>query len=532
MARCKAAPFPVCPLALFVAYYSPAELGCFRALGWPIPENVLDLYVEFRCQTNGRELVSGRGLLGALVYHGLDALASQEKQELRELILGRGPWSEKERIAILNYCESDVLALAKLLPEMAGNIKLDYALLRGSYAGAASAMEFLGVPIDTQTFGVLKNDWSNIQQKLVNDVDADYGVYEGSAFKSAKFQNYLSSQGIPWPRIESGRLDFRDETFKSMAQAYPQLEPLRQLRSTLSKFRPSELQVGDDGRNRCMLSIFSSKTGRNQPSTNRFIFGLAAWQRGLIKPAKGFAIAYIDWGQQEFGIAAALSGDPQMMEAYRSGDPYLAFAIQAGAAPPEATKQSHKLVREQFKACVLAVQYGMGPESLAQRIKQPIARAHQLLDLHRRTYKRFWIWLDGVLNQALLKGNLWTTYGWHIQVGPGANGRSLCNFPMQANGAEMLRIACIQMVAEGIRVCAPVHDAVLIEAPINDIDQQVQKSQVIMKNVSGILLNGFHLETDVKIVRYPDRYMDERGAAMWNRVMRLANLPDRLVEEE
>ena len=55
--------------------------------------------------------------------------------------------------------------------------------------------------------------------------------------------------------------------------------------------------------------------------------------------------------QQEFGIAAALSGDPLMMEAYRSGDPYLAFAKQAGAAPPDATKATHKAVRDQFKAC-------------------------------------------------------------------------------------------------------------------------------------------------------------------------------------
>jgi hypothetical protein len=44
-----------------------------------------------------------------------------------------------------------------------------------------------------------------------------------------------------------------------------------------------------------------------------------------------------------------------MMDAYRSGDPYLAFAKQAGAAPPEATKATHKAVREQFKQCVLAV---------------------------------------------------------------------------------------------------------------------------------------------------------------------------------
>ena len=93
--------------------------------------------------------------------------------------------------------------------------------------------------------------------------------------------------------------------------------------------------------------------------------------RGLIKPAAGHGIAYIDWSQQEFGIAAALSGDPLMMQAYHSGAPYLEFAKQAGAAPPGAAEQNHKAVREQFKACVLAVEYGMGADSLGRRIGRP-----------------------------------------------------------------------------------------------------------------------------------------------------------------
>jgi DNA polymerase I len=38
---------------LFVAYYASAELGCFKALGWPMPVRILDLFVEFRCHLNG-----------------------------------------------------------------------------------------------------------------------------------------------------------------------------------------------------------------------------------------------------------------------------------------------------------------------------------------------------------------------------------------------------------------------------------------------------------------------------------------------
>jgi hypothetical protein len=68
----------------------------------------------------------------------------------------------------------------------------------------------------------------------------------------------------------------------------------------------ADLAVGHDGRNRCLLSAFRSLTGRNQPSNARFIFGPSCWLRGLIRPEPGRAIAYVDWSQQEFGVAAAL----------------------------------------------------------------------------------------------------------------------------------------------------------------------------------------------------------------------------------
>ena len=61
-----APPFPVGSDALFVAYYASAELGCFRALGWAKPANILDLFAEFRNRTNGLTTPAGSGLVGAL----------------------------------------------------------------------------------------------------------------------------------------------------------------------------------------------------------------------------------------------------------------------------------------------------------------------------------------------------------------------------------------------------------------------------------------------------------------------------------
>ena len=514
----KNAPFPTDANSLCVAYFASAEIDCFLSLGWPIPANLLDLYVEFRNLTNGKPPAFGSGLLGAMQYFGLPFLESDQKTAMRDLILARGPWSVTEQENILEYCESDVIALSKLLPKMLPHIHIPRALLRGNYMKAVSAMQNTGVPIDKETLRIFLVYWERIQDHLIADIDQAYGVFDGRTFKRERWEDYLTINSIPWPRLESGALDLSDNAFRQQSKIYPCIAPMRELRASLSELRLNGLKVGDDNRNRCLLSPFRARTGRNQPSNTGFIFGPSVWLRGLIKPDPGYGLAYIDWSQQEFGIAAALSGDEVMKQAYLSGDPYLAFAKQAGAVPQNATKSTHKAEREQFKQCVLAVQYGMGEESLAAKINQPVARARQLLSLHKQTYKPFWRWSDSAVDEALLNGRLWSVFDWQILVDQNINARSLRNFPMQANGAEMLRIACILLVEAGIRVCAPVHDALLIEAPLDQLDETVARAQALMRKASRIVLDGFELGSDAKLITYPDRYMDERGIRMWDAV--------------
>ena len=518
-------PYATGPDTLFVAYYASAELGCHRALGWPTPARVLDLFTEFRARRNGLATVAGSSLLGALTHFGLDNIGATEKEGMRELILTGGPWSAQQQADIIAYCESDVLALERLLVAMLPGIDLPRALLRGRYMAAAAAMEHSGVPIDTEMLALLRANWLHIQDQLIAAIDSQYGVFDGRTFKADRFGGWLAANNIPWPRLESGRLDLDDDAFRQMARAYPAVAPLRELRSSLAELRLSDLAVGRDGRNRTILSAFRSRTGRNQPSNSRYIFGPAVWLRSLIKPPPGWAVAYIDWSQQEFGIAAALSGDAAMQAAYRSGDPYLAFAKQAGAVPADATRKTHEPTRELFKQCVLAVQYGMEAKSLALRIGQPPVVARDLLRAHREAYRTFWRWSDAVVDQAMLHGAIWTVFGWPLYAGEQPNPRSLRNFPMQGNGAELLRIACCLATERGIEVCAPVHDAVLIAAPLERIEADVAAMQAAMAEASAAVLGGFVLGTEAKT--YPDRYRDPRGEVMWKRVSDLVRQRER-----
>ena len=487
-----------------------------------MPKHVLDLFTEFRQLTNGRPTTAGPSLLGALAHFGLDHMGVDEKEEMRELAIHwfEAPRSAQDQINMLDYCQIDVDATERLLRAMLPGLDIPRAIgLRGRYMRAVAAMEHAGVPIDMPALDRLRANWEAIKDALVADMDAKYDVFVDGSFNQDRFEALLIRLDIPWPLLESGALDLKDATFRSMAKAYPAIEPLHELRYSKSKLNLFDLRVGHDGRNRTLLSPFKSRTGRNQPGNSRYVFGPAVWIRGLIKPEPGCGIAYIDWAQQEFGIAAALSQDQVMQKAYLSGDPYLEFAKLAGAVPEHATKTTHGDVRELFKQCVLGVQYGMGERSLAVRAKTSYLTARELLRAHRATFRTFWKWSDAALDYAMTRNHLAAAMGWTIHVGPDSNPRSLRNFPMQAGGAEMLRLACCFATERGVEVCGPIHDALLIHAPLDRLEDDIRTTQAAMAEASRIVLRGFELGTEVKEFRYPRHYMDEkRGKEMWDKV--------------
>jgi DNA polymerase I len=216
--------------------------------------------------------------------------------------------------------------------------------------GTVARLGWAGVPIGIETLSRLRARWTSIQDRLIQEVHSRFGMFDGRTFKAERWAGCLARRGLPWPRLESGELGLDDATFREMARPNPDVALMQELRVSLAQLRLSDLSVGADDRNRCLLSPFRAKTGWSQPSNSRFIFGPSTWLRGLIQPEPDRAVARVDWSRQEFGIAASLSGDTAMADACRSGDPYLAFGKQAGRIPPDGSKKTHAADRELFKA--------------------------------------------------------------------------------------------------------------------------------------------------------------------------------------
>ena len=525
---------------IFVAFYASAEIGCFLQLGWPLPLNVVDLYAEHRVLTNGLLLkrtrqktasqsgktMKGNGrdsLLNALAIRGLGHMDVDTKDAARNLILTQPNPSPAQRCEIVDYCAADVIGTEALLRYMLERNQIDWprALWRGRYTVAAAKMERVGVSIDVPLHRRLSANWPALRHELVASVNQTFEVFdEHDTFKADKFVAYVLRHNLPWPKLPSGALCMDADTFDEMARFHPELRPLYEVRSSLGEMRLTGLSIGPDGFNRCLLSVFQTVTGRNAPSNSGFIFGPARWMRGLIKPPPGYGLAYVDWKSQEIAIAAALSGDDRLLAAYQSGDIYLAFARDAGLVPADATKRSHTEVREMCKTIVLGIGYGMGADSMAVRAGISVAEARSLLNLHRYTYRKFWQWADNTIATALFTGEMVTKFGWRRQIHDNPNVRSIQNWPVQSHGSEMMRAAAIAATEVGLAIAAPIHDAFLLMAPLTSLEADVAALRAIME-ATGTAVISVPVGTDIRIIRPPDRYMDERGAEMWAKVMGL-----------
>jgi hypothetical protein len=286
-----------------------------------------------------------------------------------------------------------------------------------------------------------------------------------------------------------------------------------------------------------VLWPFSSKTSRTQPKAKEWIFSPSVWLRFLIKPEPGKALAYIDYSSMEFLAAAALSdkhvgsNDPSnpMLDLYNGGDPYTSFGQVIGVIPPDATRRTPgiEVIRERLKVLCLGTQYGMQAATLATRMGVSDIEAHEMLLHHRGLFSLYWRWSEDWLHHALDRGTMRTVFGWECATGISEfSERSIRNWPIQSNCADLFRLAYVWGTRHGLALIAPVHDAVLLESTEDRIEADVALMREIMRRASRVILNPtadgtIELRTDAKIIRHPGRYTDPRGVELWETVLRL-----------
>jgi DNA polymerase I-like protein with 3'-5' exonuclease and polymerase domains len=125
----------------------------------------------------------------------------------------------------------------------------------------------------------------------------------------------------------------------------------------------------------------------------------------------------------------------------------------------------------------------MGADNLALIIGKSTPYAKELLRYHKQIYPKYWEWCDHVLNTSLLFKRISTCYDWQMHVigNQKKDARTITNFPCQATGAEILRVASILVMENGIKIIAPVHDALLIKCDEEKAEETMLLAQKLIK---------------------------------------------------
>jgi DNA polymerase I len=545
-----AAPYPARPPwdrgdpFLTVGFALSAEAGSFLHVGWSFPMPAIDLYAEYMVLHNtemsrGEDSKGpGPSLIQACQRYRVVGMNKTHKDDMRALAYTKTDHTPEEIALLQNYCLYDDCGMTlRLFIAMLPYIDLLRAPIRGAFMMEIERMRWHGIPIDMPTYRRAERRAPAAASKMRNELNHKLGaeVYFQDVFKRKTMFQVMRRNGISIPiDPKTGKESCATKLIKSMIETYPLLKIYYEDTRMIKALGSLKLEIGSDGRNRSWLNPFGTKTGRNNPSTNRALFGLPHTMRSFMRPGPGMAIAQVDFGSQEIGIAAALSGDPTLIADYQRGDVYREFAAASlGILNP--TEQQ----RQVYKATVLGRIYGLGVASLARNLGISRSQAERIIDEMIARYPVLNAWLERVTTKAAHCVPITCTLGWSLTAtGRPGEERTFLNFPMQSNASELMRLVIIRAGVSGLRLIGCAHDSFLIEDTIDRIEESITRLQAIMRQASRDLLGGFELRADCKpdrdIVRYPDRFVDKReledGMRHWNRLMAL--IEEKEEEEE
>jgi DNA polymerase-1 len=532
-------PFDIGENTLFVAYSAWAEMTCFMGLGWKFPVHIFDQHTAYLAASNillphnpdEKRKKQRKRLSDACRAYGIEGWENIDKEAIAQDI-GEGRWRDHGQDAVFEYCEEDVRKSVGLLREqLRGRARkapadVERVLWWSNYSAKAVAqIQARGMPIDMALWNEVQENKAAVIQYLLRRFDPSYGsdnpIYtpEGE-WNYGRFAQWLASTGVvAWPRLDSGQLDIDGDAFRSMYHITG-IEGLNALRDSLGVIVKAKLPIGRDGRNRPSLFPFCTATGRNAHAKS--LYNAHAGMRSFLVFPEDTIGVYLDWRTQEVAIAAALSGDAALVHDYSAGDMYHALAKMCGLTDdpdPFHWKKHNRPVRDRMKPLQLGINYGMGVPSLARGLARHPLIASTIIEKHRRTYPRFWEWREEVVQSAMMTRHIESVFGWPLHLSTSPNKRTLYNFPMQSNGAEMLRLAAWRLCEAGIVPSMLIHDGILLEVHSDD---EVMRAMHIMREAGKDVCDGLEVGVDVdQRLEHGARYTDKREVAqeMWKTIM-------------
>jgi DNA polymerase I-like protein with 3'-5' exonuclease and polymerase domains len=187
----------------------------------------------------------------------------------------------------------------------------------------------------------------------------------------------------------------------------------------------------------------------------------------------GVGVTGCDWSQIELRIAAALSGETVLLDAFAAGrDPH---AEVAAATQGIRLSQVTPELRHKAKAVNFGILNGMGGPRLSGEIKTTIAEARRYIREYKENLPELAAWMEGIWNEAETYGLAQTLAGrTHIYAGK-VSTRPSISVVIQGTAAEMLRKSMIAIHQAGLPLLLPIHDENVVAGDCRNELQEIME---------------------------------------------------------
>lgn len=521
---------------LFVSWNVEAESSALLSLGVdPLQFKWFDLYLEYVMLSNhnndlskGDQYIDGKikriptysfekgpkNLVGATFKLLGIKIDSEHKDKMRDLIISDPEdFTPQEKESIGKYCLSDIEYLPlifdeitklsmKYIPREHRNTYIDEALWRAGYGVRTAIMVRHGIPINVEWLTNLTDSIPLILMDCCRDINSQFPTVrpfkwdaKDSKFKMDTKAIYHWIDTLPfkdkWEKTPTNKYSLAVDAVKKFfnyshdyprdnlgAQMLRYLNLAQQLRGFSEPSGTSKRTFGDylgsDGMLRPYMNIYGAQSSRSQPSSTSFLFLKTGWMRSLCVPPKGYAVGSIDYSSQEFLIGGILANDEKMVDAYASGDVYLAYGKEIGIIPKDGTKKTHGKQRDAQKPVILGWQFDISGEGLHIQLNEQLGRneytadsAQLLLDTLNEVYSEFAQFRKDNIEEYKDNKYVRLLDGFYM-FGNNPNHRSVGNCPVQGAGACIMRKAVQLAQDNGLNVIQTLHDALYIMFPKDD----------------------------------------------------------------
>ncbi len=371
-------------------------------------------------------------------------------------------------------------------------------------------MQKNGVKLDLEKLAQLSVEYHTyvtaLEKQIYAAADQEFNINSPKQMAEILFEKMqLTYKGMR--KTSTGKYSTKEEVLDKLAEEHAiagQILEYRELQKLLSTYIDSlPQQVGADGRIHATFLQAGTTTGRlssKNPNLQNIPVGTEKGKkiREAFIAEKGRVLMSFDYSQIELRIAAFLSGDEKLINAFKNGaDIHTAVAAEVfGVKPAEVDKEQ----RRRAKVINFGILYGMGVSALQKNLGTDRATAQQFYNRYFESYPGLATYIEHVKKETASRGYTETLYGRRryfegfqspLPFIRAAAERMAINAPIQGTQADVIKIAMARIheflkksdLADKARLILQIHDEVIYEVDADIADQLPAKIRAIMAEV-------------------------------------------------